>query len=258
MSPKVIRCQDETHVRQELLRALQTAVDAARDRPLFSLAVSGGSLVSLLSHVVGSVRGDLSTWRVFLCDERLVPEDHAESTFGAYRKQMLANTDRLRADQFLRVDQSLEGARAAQDYEARMRLVFGACEWPQMDLVLLGMGPDGHTASLFPGHAALRETRAWVVFVADSPKVSGFRSVLPATCSPHVLFQPPPQRVTLTLPVLNHARHALFVATGAQKAHALKTALEGLEELPCAQVRPSGGVTWLVDAESARLLSSVE
>ncbi|NXD46772.1 6PGL phosphogluconolactonase, partial [Copsychus sechellarum] len=115
---------------------------------------------------------------------------------------------------------------------------FPGQEPPQFDLLLLGVGPDGHTCSLFPGHALLQEQQALVGALQDAPKA-------------------PPRRVTMTLPLLNSARSVLLVAAGAAKAPVLKRILEGKEEfpLPAARVRPrSGRLRWLLDQEAAKEL----
>ncbi|NXF27810.1 6PGL phosphogluconolactonase, partial [Rhodinocichla rosea] len=106
---------------------------------------------------------------------------------------------------------------------------------PRFDLLLLGVGPDGHTCSLFPGHALLQEQDSLVSFLEDSPK-------------------PPAQRVTMTLPLLNAAKSLLLVATGASKAPVLKRILEQQEQppVPAARLRPrSGRLQWLLDREAA-------
>jgi len=102
--------------------------------------------------------------------------------------------------------------------------------FPVFDLVLLGMGPDGHTASLFPDHELLDEEDRWVAPIDDSPK-------------------PPPVRLTLTYPVINHAARVAFVATGAPKKDILKRVFDLKEGLPCSRVRPvsPGTVVWFVD-----------
>jgi 6-phosphogluconolactonase len=111
---------------------------------------------------------------------------------------------------------------------------------PCFDLILLGLGDDGHTASLFPGAAALREERAWV------------------TSSPPGVLPPPVDRVTLTFPVLNAARHVLFLVAGGNKAAAVRDILQGspsTEPLPAARVTPGvGRLTWLIDEAAAGLL----
>ena len=127
-------------------------------------------------------------------------------------------------------------ADCAASYAAKLRAATGAGEGelPVIDLVLLGMGPDGHTASLFPGHALLAEAELAVAAIEDSPK-------------------PPPRRVTLTLPTINAARAVAFVCTGAGKAGALAevraTAPGAADALPSARVR---GAVWFVDSPAVR------
>jgi len=128
----------------------------------------------------------------------------------------------------------------AEDYMHKMKEYFHPGSLPKFDLLLLGMGPDGHTCSLFPGHPVLLEKNAWIATVTDSPK-------------------PPPCRITLTLPVINNARTCVFVSTGASKADTIKRVLEGNEPkpLPASLVRPTQGkLYWLLDEGAASLLNN--
>lgn len=122
----------------------------------------------------------------------------------------------------------------ADDYESQLVATFAqrdAARYPVFDLILLGMGPDGHTCSLFPGHSLLSEEDRWVAFIEDSPK-------------------PPAKRITFTYPVINHAYRVAFVAAGAGKQDVLATVLDEPEKgLPASRVRPAhpGQLYWFAD-----------
>lgn len=126
----------------------------------------------------------------------------------------------------------------AEDYETQLIQEFAmkdSARFPVFDLIMLGMGPDGHTASLFPGHPLLSEEERWVAYITDSPK-------------------PPPKRITFTYPVINHAAKVAFVASGAGKQDMLQAILDRPEEgLPSSRVRPKnpGAVYWFVDDAAA-------
>ena len=128
---------------------------------------------------------------------------------------------------------------AAADYERELQSVFEGERVPHFDLIFLGMGPDGHTAALFPGGSALAECKRLVVPVTDAPK-------------------PPARRLTLTIPVLNAAKVVLFVATGADKAPALREVLKGTvspDQYPAKHVRPGPErLAWLVDEAAGGML----
>ena len=151
----IIKCDTEDQIQSQLLRIIQQCVDSNQS-DLFTCGLSGGSLPSVLAKVLPRVTTDWSKWRFLFCDERLVPFDDQESTFGVYKKQLLDTFPSISSDQFVTVDPNLPPESAAKDYEQKMRSVFGSVVWPQFDILLLGMGPDGHTCSLFPNHPLLK------------------------------------------------------------------------------------------------------
>lgn len=184
-----------------------------------SLALSGGKTTGPLYRALS--KKPLAWERVdfFFADERCVPPDHPESNFLLVEENLLRPLG-VKSEQVFR----MEGERddrdaAARDYEQRLP--------PVLDVVVLGMGEDGHTASLFPGHSALEERERRVLAVVG-PK-------------------PPPWRLTLTLPVLLGARKVLFVVSGAGKRDALKRVQAG-EDLPSARVT---NAVWIVDRAAA-------
>lgn len=216
---------------------------SASERGFFSVGLSGGSVAKFVSQGLRD-RGDVdwSTWRVFYCDERLVPFTSEDSTH-AFIKQELLDRVPISPEHVFAVDPAIvdDPEAAAEDYARKIRSVFPGDELPAFDLLLLGMGPDGHTCSLFPGHPGLAAGRA--------------RPVIPITDSP----KPPPRRITLTLPVLNEARCVAVVATGEGKKEAVRGCLEpdeGAEPLPAGLVRPRAGeLHWFMDAGAAMSLS---
>ncbi len=220
---------------------VRLAAMATGEQGRFYVAFSGGSLMDIISPCLGSnpLRDTVnwSGWHVFWVDERWVPWSSPESNFGLARRQFFSRVS-IPGEQIHAADVSLSPSETAQTYESTLAAVFqpGAGRLPRFDLMLLGVGEDGHTASLFPGHPALNETRRWVVPVADAPK-------------------PPPVRMTMTLPVINNARHVVFVAAGPGKANILSKVLNyGLEqpELPARRVNPSNGeLEWFVDRAAA-------
>ncbi|KAM0664816.1 hypothetical protein ACQRIT_000442 [Beauveria bassiana] len=207
----------------------------------FKVAVSGGSLpktlaAALLTPSTGSNdKLDFTRWEIFFADERAVPLDHADSNYALLKTELL---DKLPADQQPAVHPidatHLDDVQELADaYEQTLVASFASRDsvrLPIFDLVLLGCGPDGHTCSLFPNHALLRETSAWVASISDSPK-------------------PPPKRITLTLPVVTHAVRVAFVATGASKKEIMKQIFDTADGLPCTLVNEGAGdrCSWFVD-----------
>jgi 6-phosphogluconolactonase len=207
----------------ERVIALARAADDARGR--FSLALSGGRTPRRLYELLSGA--DLPWERVhfFWGDERCVPRGDAASNFrlasDAWLSRVPARPENVHA---MPCDPATPEA-GAQAYEDLLRGFFHGSD-ASFDLVLLGLGPDGHTASLFPGEPALAEASRWVA-------VSAGRSATP-----------PVARLTLTFPGLAAAREALFLAEGAEKRTLVEAAAGGGADFPAARVRPRGGVSW--------------
>lgn len=220
-------------------RVVAAARNAIRRRGGFRIALPGGSTpraaYTLLAEAPRVHRVDWSLVEFFWGDERAVPPDHADSNFGLAWRLLLSHLPGLRSAALHRMPADLTDLDAAAvAYQQELARAFGttpgAPRPPAFDLVWLGIGRDGHTASLFPGAAALAERRRWVV----------------ATPAP----EPQPARLTLTLPVINAARAVLVVATGADKAPALRAVRSGTRQLPAARLR-ARGTLWLLDALAA-------
>lgn len=238
VAPTVRSFAETAALSEALGRAVaEASAAAARRGAPFTVAISGGSLPKLLAAGLLRVPGvDYSSWRVFFADERVVPLDHADSNYKACDEALFSRAgsgaSKISADHIYAVDPSLSAEQAAAAYSKHMQAVFGVppSGTPEFDLVLLGMGPDGHTASLFPGHPLLDVSDRWVAHIEDSPKL-------------------PPKRITLTLPVLNAARRVFFVCTGAGKAANLAVALGTADgSVPAGLVKPTNGeLVWYVD-----------
>jgi 6-phosphogluconolactonase len=213
----------------------------------FRLAVSGGSLPAVLAKaLLASDNGtpedipQFSKWHIFFADERAVPLDDDESNYRLLNEELVAKiSPELGKPVIHPIDEKHveddDPQELADLYQAELMREFAgkdSVKLPVFDLILLGCGPDGHTCSLFPGHALLREKDAWVAAETNSPK-------------------PPAKRITLTLPVVTHAVSIAFVATGPGKKGILKQIFD-LEEgssLPSALVNQGAGdkVTWFTD-----------
>jgi len=223
--------------RDYVLAAAQRSI---AERGVFNLVLAGGSTPRKLYEQLAQQTADWEKWQFFMGDERYVPLDDERSN------QKLANDTLLSAlaakiDQVhaVPVDQPT-AEQAAMEYEKQIRQHFqDQTGVPAFDLILLGMGSDGHTASLFPGKPALNETGKLVV--ASEP------GILP----------PPVYRVTFTLPLINAARRVLFMAAGADKTKAFQTVRQDLAKTPQAattpagKVRPTGELLWFIDQAAA-------
>ncbi len=215
----------------------RAAAEAVAARGRFTVALAGGATPRGLYTQLGvePLRSRVdwaSTW-IFFGDERCVPPTDADSNYRMARETLLDRVP-VPADRIFRMPgETTDPARAAMEYDVRIRAAFEPGP-VRFDLILLGMGLDGHIASLFPGSPALEEKERLVAAVETRAAVV-------------------PSRITLTLPVLNVARRILFLIAGAEKARAVAEALRNpASSLPAARVRPiEGGVIWLVDRAAA-------
>jgi 6-phosphogluconolactonase len=221
---------------------LARAGEAVAARGAFTLVLSGGSTPRALYSLLADPAGAFAAWmpwgrtQVFFGDERHVPPGHPDSNFRMVREALLAHVP-IPAENVHRIRGELpDAAEAAAAYQRELEAVLGGA--PVLDVVLLGLGEDGHTASLFPGSPALDERERWVA----APWVERLGAF----------------RVTLTLPLLERAREVVFLVAGAAKAAALRSALRGAdagEAVPAARVRPRDGrLLWLADRAAAASL----
>ena len=217
------------------------AYQAVAARGRFFVSLAGGTTplacYRLLAAPLIATKVNWEATHVFFGDERCVPEGHPDRNDEAAFEALLRhvpipekNVHRVPVDE----------PDGAERYESDLRgafSVFSASSSkgiPRFDLVFLGLGGDGHTASLFPGHPSLEENQRLVLRVDDSPK-------------------PPPSRITFTLPLLNAARHLALLVTGKDKAPALARVLEGDKALPAAHLSPDGTLTILADTAALSL-----
>eukprot|EP00250_Pteridium_aquilinum_P035398 c9329_g1_i1 orf=100-1299(+) len=225
----------------------EVAKMSIRTRGWFTIALSGGSLAKVLKELVDEPDIDWTKWHVFWVDERVVPRTDNDSNFKLAMETFLSKA-RIPKDQIHSIKYGKDAFVVAKRYEQLMRGLVkrkvlsldSSGAFPRFDLILLGMGPDGHVASLFPNSLALAEKRDWVVAVLQSPK-------------------PPPERISMTLPCINAAAHVCFVVVGLSKAEILQRVLERHAlpgSLPAQMVRPSNGpLHWFVDKAAAGNLS---
>ena len=199
--PAITVAPDAEAVARRAADVLANHINDARSRTAdVHIALAGGSTPKRAYELLANIQGTWNGVHLWLGDERCVPEDHAESNTRMLRESLL---DRLRAPAgpiLHNVRGELGPEDAAWLYGCDVVRAMG--ERPVFDVILLGLGPDGHTASLFPGHPEADAQAAPVIGVRTSPK-------------------PPPERISLTLPVLRRARFTLLLVTGSEKAQAL-------------------------------------
>lgn len=252
MKPEIKQYKDLEELSLEAAGLIvQWAKTCVRERGIFTWVLSGGKTPRRLYQLLGapplSKRMPWNNTHLFWGDERCVPADHAESNFHTAYEALISKIP-LRTDHVHRIPAERSSPDAAAiAYEEHLKGFFESQHegkqkshlleddrpFPAFDLILLGVGKDGHTASLFPGDRALKEKVRWVsaVFL---PKGS-----------------PPVPRVTLTLPVINRGQHVLVLTSGAGKGQVIRTILEdpeaAAELYPAARVRPEGRLIWFID-----------
>jgi 6-phosphogluconolactonase len=239
---EVLICADAAELAREAARRFAGLAEAfARDAGRFTVALSGGSTPKAMFHALAEKPfADALPWRsiyFFWGDERCVPPDHADSNYRMANETLLSKVPIPPENIFRIPAEDGDHKRAAANYSENLRTFFAA-ERPSLDLIFLGMGSDGHTASLFPGTTALCANDR----VAVANYVDKFQS----------------WRITLTADTINRARNIIFLVAGADKAPALKEVIEGPripEQYPSQLIEAShGALLWMVDEAAAKLL----
>jgi 6-phosphogluconolactonase len=241
---EIVICRDAAELnRKAAERFVALAGSASAQSGRFAVALSGGStpraLYALLASAVYRKRIDWSRTHLFWGDERCVPPAHPESNFRMVRESLLSRLE-IPAENIHRMAGEKEPEAAAADYEKELRRFFNSTGLPRFDLILLGLGEDGHTASLFPGSTVVGENHRWV--------------------APLYVERLKAYRLTLTLPVINAAAQVTFLVAGENKASIVKDLLApGADSsaYPAGRVKPSNGqLTWFItqDAAGSRLL----
>ena len=232
---------------QDLSRAAaeyicEIAERAVQESGIFTFVLSGGTTPRLLYEELArepyASRVDWQHTHLFWGDERCVPSDSPDSNYSLALQALLSRVD-VPPSNIHRIPATTVTPKAvAAEYQKTLRGFFQSSAtrdpskaFPSFDLVLLGMGADGHTASLFPGDAALEERTSWVVTVEGSSA------------------SPPVRRITLTFPVINEAKCVLFLVSGSNKLKVLQEILNNPHSTPspAAHVQPSGKLLWFID-----------
>lgn len=219
---------------EHIFQLIQTTL---KDQVRFTLTLAGGNTPAKLYELLGSLYAERIPWQkvyLFWGDERNVPLDHKNSNYRSVKEQLLDKIE-IPTENVFPVPVAPSSVNiSAQEYENQLREFFQT-DLPAFDLILLGIGDDGHTASLFPGSEALNEDKKWV--------------------APSLATSEPKERITLTFPVLNNAKNVYFLANGKSKSAAIKNAVSddiGKNVCPAAYVKPEDGeLLWWLDKEAA-------
>jgi 6-phosphogluconolactonase len=216
---------------EDLARGAAEYFVARRPR---TVALSGGSTPKLMFQILADEFREQVAWsdiQFFWSDERHVPPDHPESNYRMANEALLSHVP-VSPDNVHRIrGENPNAADAAAEYEETIIAVTKQ-PLPRLDLIFLGLGPDGHTASIFPGSEVLHETQRLVA----APYVEKFKSY----------------RITMTLPLLNNGATVVFLVSGAEKAEIVKEVLEGEDKYPAQAVKPvQGELIWMLDKDAA-------
>ncbi len=224
MTPRLRVARDKDDLRRLAADLLATEIRAAVvARGVCSLALSGGSTPGPVYEELGNSDLPWSELEIYFADERAVPADHADSNYKLVKDTLLRSHPEMLDRMFRMPADAPDRDQAAQRYAQRLP--------DPLDVLVLGLGPDGHTASLFPGSPAIAETERRVVAVT-APK-------------------PPPERMTITPPVIRSARVVVVIAAGAEKASVLARALNDAEDPRVIPGRLARHAIWIVDQAAA-------
>jgi len=213
------------------------SIEAVERRGLFTVALSAGSTPSILYQLLADQSEpfrDQIPWsniHFFWSDERHVPPDHPESNYRMANEALLSHVPVSENNVHRVLSENPDASAAAEAYESTL-WALAHDDLPRLDLILLGLGTDGHTASIFPGSEVLHETRRLVA----APWVEKLKTY----------------RITMTLPLLNNGASVVFLVSGKEKAQIVKEVLEGPKKYPAQEVRLANGeLLWLLDADAA-------
>jgi 6-phosphogluconolactonase len=249
---RLVRVYDDTAALSEAAATVVAGVlrEAVAARGVATLCLAGGSTPRALHQRLAAAHRDDVPWArttVVFGDERCVPPEHEASNYGMARDTLLSRVP-VPAERVHRIRGELAPAAAADDYDRTLRRALGgappdarpaaALDAPLLDVTILGVGADGHTASLFPGDPALGERERWAVAVTAPAYVAEPRA-----------------RVTLTLPLLRASRLVLVLVAGATKRDAVQAALGDEATVPAGLVRAVGRTLWMVDEEAVAMAS---
>ncbi|PKA53686.1 putative 6-phosphogluconolactonase 2 [Apostasia shenzhenica] len=232
----------------------QLSEASVKERGFFTIALTGGSLISLIGKLCEAPYNrtvDWTKWYVFWVDERAVAKNHVDSNYKLAKDGFLCKVPILHSHIYS-INDNVTVKEAAGEYKFAIRQLVklrtidvSECnDCPKFDLILLEAGSDGHVASLFPHHTTLELKDEWVTFITDSP-------------------EPPPERITFTLPVINSASNIAILATGGEKAMAVRAVIDlsadilDASSLPASMLNPlEGKLVWFLDRPAAAFIDT--